>query len=80
MRSKIVILSLLTTSFFSGVQLYAQENGGNNPPAPSFGPTPPPPPDGMIPIDDNLYLLVLAGITLGVYYIYRNRKIKKKAA
>ena len=84
MRSQIVLIISLAITLFNGVQLFAQSNSGSKgPPAPnlskSSGP-PGPPVDGMIPIDDNILILLLAGLILGVYYFYRVRATTKKVA
>lgn len=41
------------------------------------GPNPPPPPGEILPIDDNLYVLLGGALLLGVYVIYKN-KLKTK--
>lgn len=41
------------------------------------GPKFPPPPGEILPIDDNLYVLLGGALLLGVYVIYKN-KLKTK--
>ena len=85
MRSKIVLFISLTFTLFNGVQLFAQSSGSKNgPPAPNTNRMPggggPIPVDAPLPIDDNIMILLIAGIALGVYYVYTSRTAKKKAA
>jgi hypothetical protein len=82
MRSQIVLIFTLANTLFNGVQLFAQSNSGSKgPPVPDSNRTPGGPPvDGMIPIDDNILILLLAGLILGVYYFYRVRATAKKGA
>lgn len=60
--SKLVCLVL----FFTPVLAFAQ------------GPPPPPPPDGTLPIDANIYILILAGIVIGVYALLKYRSLSGK--
>lgn len=44
--------------------------------------TPPPPPESAppgpgLPIDDNIYLLIIISVILGIYKMYRFNQIKK---
>ncbi len=81
MRSKIVLFISLILTLFNGVQLFAQSSGSNNgPPVPNTNRTPGPPIDASLPIDDNIVFLLIAGVALGVYYVYTSRTAKKKAA
>ncbi len=45
-----------------------------NPPAPNFKKPPPPP---GLPIDDNIYMLLLIAFLFGIFIIYKNN-IKTK--
>jgi hypothetical protein len=45
-------------------------------PPPPNGKKPPPPPG--LPIDDNLFILLLVAILLGIYIIYKYHKLKTK--
>lgn len=76
MRSQIVIITALAVSLLNGVHAFAQSK---QPPAPNPSRTPGPPIDASMPIDDNLILLVIAGLFLGAYFIYKRNIIKKKA-
>ncbi len=84
MRSKIVLFISLILTLFNGVQLFAQSSGSNNgPPVPNTNRMPgggPIPVDAPLPIDDNIVFLLIAGVALGVYYVYTSRTAKKKAA
>ena len=83
MRSQIVLIITLANTLFNGVQLFAQSNSGSKgPPAPNLSKSsgPPGPPEAMIPIDDNILILLIAGLILGVYYFYRVRATTKKVA
>lgn len=40
----------------------------------------PPPPGGQLPIDDHLWILLLAGLLLGFYILYKRNKITNKAS
>ena len=80
MRSQIVIITTFVVTLFNGVQLFAQSNGpANGPPTPNSDRMPGPPVDASMPIDDNIIILLIAGIALGVYYVYTLRAAKKKA-
>ncbi len=76
MRSQIVLFVALVVSLFNGVQLSAQSQG---PPAPGSDRTPGPPIDASMPIDDNIVFLLIAGLVLGVYFVYTLNIAKKKA-
>jgi hypothetical protein len=84
MRSQIVLIISLAITLFNGVQLFAQSNSGSKgPPIPDSNRTPGgpgPPVEAMIPIDDNILILLLAGLILGVYYFDRVRATTKKVA
>lgn len=77
MRSQIVLIIALAVSLLSGVHSFAQSSG---PPEPNPDRTPGPPIDAGMPLDDNILILLMAGIILGVYYIYCLKASKKKAA
>jgi hypothetical protein len=68
MRSQIVNILTLLFSFLSTVSVFGQRVGDSAPPQPRPGPTPP-----ELPIDDNLIILLMLGICLGVYYFYKKR-------
>ena len=61
---------LMVVLFLFSIGLYAQEE----PPEPEDPPVPPP-----LPIDENLMLLLIAGVLFGVYVIYKY-KFKTKAS
>ncbi|EDM45301.1 hypothetical protein SCB49_05827 [unidentified eubacterium SCB49] len=72
-----IFVSLVAT-LFNGVQLFAQTNGISEAP-----PTPDertPIPIEILPIDENIVYLFIAGLLLGVYYVYLVHFAKKKAA
>ena len=80
MRCKIVLFLLVIVTQFNGVQLFAQSvSGTQGPPPPNTSRTPLPPIDAMVPIDDNLIILVVMGLFLGAYFVYKNRVAKKAA-
>ena len=60
---------LIVVLFLFSIGLYAQD-----PPEPEDPPVPPP-----LPIDENLMLLLIAGVLFGVYVIYKY-KFKTKAS
>lgn len=72
MRSQIVTILTIMFSFLSTVAVFGQRSGGPAPPEPSTANRPPIPPE--LPIDDNLTFLLLAGLVIGVWYFYKNRK------
>lgn len=76
MRSQIVLFLALAVSLFNGVQSIAQSKG---PPAPNPNRMTPPI-DASMPIDDNVVILLVAGLVLGIYYVYTLKAAKKKAA
>lgn len=77
MRSQIVLFIALAVSLFNGMQLFAQSNGDTKgPPAPNTNRTPPI--DASMPIDDNILILIIAGIALATYYFWQKRTAKKK--
>lgn len=76
MRSQIVLITALMVSLFNGVHSIAQSK---QPPVPNPDRTPGPPIDASMPIDDNLIVLLIAGLLLGVYYVYKKNIFKKKA-
>lgn len=59
------LLFFLMLVFYQAIG-YSQK--GLNPPPPA-APGPPPPPVGLLPIDDYLWVLVVAGILLGAWYV-----------
>lgn len=77
MRSQIVLFLTLAVSLFNGVQSFAQSSG---PPPPNSDRTPTPPIELSMPIDENIVVLLVAGLLLGVYYLYNLKAAKKKAA
>jgi hypothetical protein len=67
---KLIVNNFLVVAFFlSGVLVNAQ------PPCPGC---PPEPPD--LPINENLIFLVLIGLSLGLYSIYKYKLKTKKAS
>ncbi len=79
MRPQIVHILALGIFLFNGMQSFAQSTG---PPTPNPNRTPTPPIELSMPIDDNIVILLVAGVLLGVYYIctYTLRIAKKKTA
>ncbi|MFC7356200.1 hypothetical protein ACFQO1_00755 [Jejudonia soesokkakensis] len=73
MRSQIVTILTIMFSFLSTAAVFGQRAGGPAPPEPALrppgGPVPP-----ELPIDDNLIILLFAGIVIGVWYFYKKRK------
>lgn len=79
MRPQIVHILVLAVFLLNGMQSFAQSKGPP-PPNPNRMTTPPPPIDLSMPIDDNIVILLVAGVLLGVYYLYTLRIAKKKTA
>ncbi len=70
LRNLYVTMALL----FTGLSVYGQEiiDGGGTPPPPP-PPAGPPLPGLVVPIDENIIVLVLSGFVIGVYYYIKNR-------
>ncbi|MEM0517476.1 MULTISPECIES: PID-CTERM protein-sorting domain-containing protein [Aequorivita] len=43
-------------------------------------PNDPPPPGPQLPIDDSLWILIVAGLIYGIYIVYKHRKAINKAS
>ena len=69
MRSQIVTILSLLLSFLSTTSMLAQ---GSGPDLPEPGRRPPPP---ELPLDQNILILIIAGVLLGIYFIYKRKGI-----
>ena len=69
---------LLITFLFGIMEIFAKndKDKGNGPPTPSPTGKPPSPPG--LPIDDNIYCLLIAAVLLGIYIVYKY-EIKRKS-
>lgn len=67
MSPKLRTFIATATLFLVGLNVYAQKT----PPAP---PSRTPLPGLVAPIDDNLIILIIAGLFIGIFYIYKNHK------
>ena len=78
MRSQIVLFLSLILSLLNGVYSFAQSVGDTKgPPAPKTNRTPPFP-DQSMPIDDNIFILLVIGVVLGVCFFWQKRAVTKK--
>jgi len=48
------------------------QGSGSAPPVPKMGP--PPPVGDQVPLDENIWVLIVAALAVGVWYLYTNRK------
>ena len=69
MRPQIVTITV-TVLFLVNSALMLGQSGGDGPPPPAQR-TP-----GDLPIDNGLYILLVAGIIYGVYFLLQRRKAK----
>jgi hypothetical protein len=75
--------SLLLFFLLESFLVAAGDKGG--PPSPSrsgglAGKTPPPPPQGLpVPIDENIFILLITALLFGIYIIYKHRSKEKSS-
>ncbi|WP_026452071.1 hypothetical protein [Aequorivita capsosiphonis] len=61
--------------FFNLILLVLQDS--KNLPAPNNNP---PPPNPQLPIDDHIWILLVAGLVFGIYMVYKRNKATNKAS
>ena len=71
MRSQIVTIITLALFLINSATMLGQSTGGNSGPPPPAQRTP-----GELPIDGGIYILIVAGIILGIYTVFQLRRSK----
>lgn len=77
MRPQIVTILIMALSVITYAPMFGQAtSAGSSPPAPR----PPGPPELPLPLDDNLYVLLILAVLYGSFVAYKKVIAKKKAS